>query len=272
LRIKIIFLLLPPLIFGSFTCSCANKNALPGQAHNINILTVTRYSDLNGDGTVDTITLTALGEDCHAYTLQVNKVKIAAMGSSIEPMFNIVDIDLSDRYKEIAISEYGPSGDIATIFYYYDGAQLQQMGKIGGFYGLSPLYGHLDWCKVEIDGSGTVSGRSRGLILHTWFYREQFKLSSRRVLQPVPQDLYEMNAAVEVLTEIPLRKSRTDPAIALTLQKGEKVTIVASDNQEWCLVRNAAGETGWFAVINNIIIKELGLPAGEVFSGLNFAD
>lgn len=80
-----------------------------------------------------------------------------------------------------------------------------------------------------------------------------------------------MKTEVEVNEEFTLQKSRTDGSDAITLKKGEKVTIVASDNKEWCLVENSKGETSWFAVDNFDIIRGLNKRASEVFNGLSNA-
>ena len=59
---------------------------------------------------------------------------------------------------------------------------------------------------------------------------------------------------------------------AIPLQTGEKVTIVASDNKAWCLVKNSKGKQGWFAVDEFCIIRGTNLAASEFFEGLSFAD
>lgn len=240
---------------------------------NRNMTSTTKYADLNNDGIEEMITLTMNDEWFNYSTLQVNNNILTFLGEEIESTFNIVDIDSSDKYKEIAVSEYGPSSDFTTTFFYYDNDILFPTGKIEGFYGSAYSYGEdSDWNQVRIDGNGKIFTQSRGSLLHTWFYQDEYKLSDEHWLVYVPKDLYEMNTEVEVIEEFTLQKSRTDASDAITLKKGEKVTIVASDNKEWCLVENSKGETGWFAVDNFDIIRGLNKRASEVFNGLNNAD
>lgn len=235
-------------------------------------VSTTKYADLNNDGIEERIVLT-IDEWVNHYILQVNNIIATASGEEIESVFNIVDINTNDNYKEIAISEYGPSSDYATTFYYYDNEMLFPMGKIEGFYGPAYSYGEdINWNQVKIDGNGKIITQSRGQILQTWFYQDEYKLSNEHMLVNVPKDLYEMSTEVEVVEEFTLQKSRIDYTDAITLKKGEKVTIVASDNKEWCLVENSQGETGWFAVDNFDIVRGLNKRASEVFIGLNNAD
>lgn len=239
---------------------------------NSNRTSTTKYADLNNDGEEEKIVLT-VDERLGKHTLQVNNNVIAFSGETIEPTFNIVDINTNDKYKEIAISEYGPSSDYATTFFYYDNEMLFPMGEIQGFYGPAYSYGEdINWNQVKVDGNGKIITQSRGRILQTWFYQDEYRLSEEHRLVNVPKDLYEMNTEVEVNEEFTLQKSRTDASDAITLKKGEKVTIVASDNKEWCLVENSQGETGWFAVDNFDIIRGLNKRASEVFNGLSNAD
>lgn len=233
---------------------------------------IIQYADLNGNGIMDKIILTINDEYGYEYTLQVNDLKLELFGSNIEPNFNIVDIDERDSYKEIAVSEYGPSNDEAVSFFYYDGMNIIPMGVIEGFYGIAYHYGNDLVGNMKIDGLGSISTRTRGVILHTWFYADEYQLSEGHLLVNIPKDLYEMNYEVEVLREITLQKSREDSSAGVTLKKGEIATILASDNIEWCIVENSKGETGWFAVDDFHEIRGLGLFASDVFGGLSYAD
>lgn len=233
---------------------------------------VTKYTDLNSDGVKDKVILTLEDSYHNKYALQVNDLIIHTSGDNIEPNFNIVDIDTSDKYMEIAVSEYGPSSDDATTFFYFDVKKIIPMGKIGGFFGVRYSYGNDIMGEMKINGSGEISTRTRGKILQTWFYQDEYKLSEKHLLVNVPKDLYEMNTEVEVIKEISLQKSRNDATEALSLKPGEKVMIVSCDNNTWCSVRNAEGEMGWFAIEDYDIIKNVGLHASEVFNGLCHAD
>lgn len=175
--------------------------------------------------------------------------------------FKIVDIDSADNIKEIAVSESGPSDDYATTFYYSDGIKLISMGKIPG-----------SFRDIKIDSSGILRTRSRGKVLHTWFHPDNYKLSEKHLLIHVPQDLYAMNWKVTVKKPLDLLKSRNKTSIAFTLKVGEKVTILSSDNKEWCLVENSTGDKGWFAIDGYNTIRGTSEYASKYFKGLSYAD
>ncbi len=194
------------------------------------------------------------------FILTVNGVSIKGSGDNLDGHFNVVDIDTKDNIKEIAVPESGPSGDYKTAFYYYDGKHIVEMGKVQGS------------DAVKIDGSGTIVARTRGLVLHTWFYDDPYKLTKLHLLKRVPKDLYEMNCKVKVKRPLALKKSRSSSKIAITLQLGEEVTIFSSDDKEWCLVENKEGVQGWFAIDGFDQIRGANLSASEFFDGLSYAD
>lgn len=233
---------------------------------------IIKCDDLNSDGIEDKIILTLKDTERYKYSLQVNDIIIEAFGDNFEPKFSVVDINTSDKYKEIAVSEYGPSGDYATTFFYFDGNSIIPMGRIEGFFGIQYDYGNDVIGRMRINGTNKILTFTRGTILHTWFYQDDFRLSDKHLLMNEPKDLYEMNSEVKVIKGISLQKSGTDTTKSLTLKSGENVTIVASDNKAWCLVRNNKGETGWFDIENFNQIKSLGLSSSKVFDGLNNAD
>ena len=145
---------------------------------------VTKYSDLDGDGEKEKIILTTgrstgFGYDDYTeYTLEVGDrmYELRAFTESIEPRFNVVNITRADGFKEIAVSEYGPSSDFFTTFYHYEDDLLTKIGVVSGFYGEA-----YEMCEVfetvKIDGSGVIRGLSRGNLLHTWFYLKPERIS-----------------------------------------------------------------------------------------------
>ena len=187
-------------------------------------------------------------------------------------MFTIVDIDYKDGIKEIAISEYGPSNDEATRFYYYNGEKIINIGYISGFYGPMHQYGEGMVGDMKIEGMGKVITKTRGEILHTWFYEDEYGLSKHHYLLNKKKTLYEMDAKVTVLKEIELQKSPEDETEVLRLEPNDEVIITHTDNIQWCMVQTTDGQEGWFAIDGFDKIRGLDISASEVFSGLNYAD
>lgn len=251
-----------------------NVESIPNEENGF-IKKISTIADLNGDGKVETIFLMVKkspnGDEVSNIELHVEGKMVAYEGSMIDPMFKVVDILNTDKYLEIAISEEGPSGDFATIFYRYDGMNLKELNKISGFLGKYPGSDTLG--SVIIDHSGILRTKSRGEILHTWYYDDSYLLNEKDVLVRVKQDSYEMNTEVEVIKEITLKNAKESDDAGITLKVAEKVTIDQTDNISWCRVTNSEGETGWFEVKNFYeIVGYEGMNADEFFLGLNFAD
>lgn len=224
--------------------------------------------DLDGDGKMDEIGF-LLDDTASNFTLSVNGDRMTSHGENVESSFGILDIDTHDSYKEIAVSEWGPSSDYFTSFYYYDGHDVVFMGKTAGLhYDLEGIKG------IQFNGDGTFVTQTRASgCLQTWFYSDQYVLDLAHLVLNVSQDLYEMNSRVTVLGSIPLQSSRTGPEVVTNLEVGEVVTILSSDETGWYLVENSKGTRGWFEIkLDSCKISGTDLSSGEVFEGLSFAD
>jgi hypothetical protein len=194
------------------------------------------------------------------YLLEVNGEITAGRGEELDGLFKIVDIDTTDKLKEIAIPESGPSDDYVTSLYYYDGSSLVFMGSFPGTY------------DFKVDGSGEVRTVRRGSILHTWSYPARYRLAAGHKLVPVEEQFYPMNCHATVLTQLALQASPTDSRIAYILRRGQRVNILGSDDRKWCLVETEDGVRGWFAVEDYSLVVGTGKQAHEVFDGLWYAD
>lgn len=214
--------------------------------------------DLNADGKKDAIEFNCL-PGSNDYTLTVNNSSISGTGINLDGVIYICDIASKDKYKEIAITESGPSSDNFTYIYYYNGNELLFMGGVQGS----------DYT-IKMNGSGTFSTKSRGDILQTWFYTDQYKLTSSHKLVNIPQKLYKMNTLVTLKMQLKLQKSPTDTNTAVVLKSGEKVMITDTDNKNWCAIETSKGVKGWFAVDN---FSQINARIGsDIFDGLCYAD
>ncbi|QIB26356.1 SH3 domain-containing protein [Caloranaerobacter azorensis] len=196
------------------------------------------------------------------YKLHINNLVIEGELGNYSNNFAIVDIDKNDNLKEIIISDYGPSNDYVSYFYCYDGQNIIKMGQTEGLF----EYG------IKIDGMGKLSARTRSKILQTWFFDKYYTLSKEHKLIEVPQDIYITNYDVFVKRPIKLLKNRGNSDDYFILNEGQRMTIVGTDDKEWCLVETKTGERGWFAVDEFSIIRNEGLDAYKIFGGLCYAD
>ncbi len=220
------------------------------------------FIDLNSDEKKEEIIYQNLNDA--GYRLSVN-------GSSIEDdkytnladFIAVVDIDKSDKYLEILISDYGPSSDDYSTFYYFNNNKLVKMGETAGV---------IEYNEIKIDGSGNFSARTRGQILQTWFFDKHYKLTSEHKLVEMPQDIYLTDYDVFVKSQIKLYTERNEKGGYFDLHEGQIVKIVGTDDKKWCLIETSAGKKGWFALEHFNLMRNEGLDAGSVFGGLCYAD
>jgi hypothetical protein len=215
--------------------------------------------DVNRDGRIDHVQF-SVEDNRSSYTLSINDATYTGEGWAIGNSFSLCDIDSSDSYLEIAVSESGPSDDYATYFHYYDGKAIHSMGVIPGSHA------------VQVDGSGRVRTQRRGRILQTWFYPCVFSIDGSRMLRPVHQELYPMGTACTMKRSLGLLASRSDSSIVVVVRPGDRVVIEASDDTTWSVVRAPNGVWGWFKVTGYSSVMPSGIAAGDLFDGLSYAD
>ena len=226
-----------------------------------------KTADLNLDGTNENIVL-AIESLSRGWgrrmKLTIGNETVVVPGSNPEEKITVVDLDASDEFLEVAIGDFGPSGDPTTNFYRFDGVHIKHLGVIP------------DLTEGMIfDTKGMVTATVRAHILDTWFYRANFRLNESFTLTKVPDDFYErINAPTEVkmLKLLPLQLSPTNSYSAGAVVEGQTVTILGCDDVAWCQLKPANGAPAWFEVKDYNVIVELGLTSGEVFDGLSFAD
>jgi hypothetical protein len=98
---------------------------------------VTRNYDLNRDGHMDKIKVSLLGIDGANNTLpyiEVNGIRQEFyMDYTLSGEVQILDLDESDNFHEIACFDEGPSDDPHYHFFRYDGTKLYEIGEIDAY-------------------------------------------------------------------------------------------------------------------------------------------
>jgi len=192
--------------------------------------------DLNGDGTLDPISIEYVGDKYGydgTYYLVVAGCKYKGRVVALYGEFEVVDLDTTDQYREIAISEVGHSNLKKTHLLWYDGQDIHYMGEIAG---IDPTF----------DNAGGIHSSRRGSVLHTWHYPADYRITSARTIEFVEQDLYPMNSHVVLSRDLQLYVQRSETRIACIVVAGQNATIVASDDKAWCMLETVTGQRGWF--------------------------
>lgn len=218
--------------------------------------------DVNGDGQKENIIYKNLGEA--GYSLTVNDIEVEnTKYTNLADFIAVVDVDKSDKYKELLISDYGPSSDDFSTFYYFDGSKLIDMGETAGV---------IEYNEIRIDSSGSFSANTRGQILQTWFFDKYYTLTDEHKIVEIPHEVYVTDYDVFVKQPIKLFTDRNLQSSSFDLVEGQIVKIIGTDDKEWCQIETSVGKKGWFAIEGFKIIRNEGLDASEVFAGLCYAD
>ncbi len=205
--------------------------------------------DFDGNGKPEEAVLSKITEDGY-FNLSVGSVLIRGRLENGEAdLVKAVDIDSSDRKREIAVHTSGPSDDNEWLFYRFDGKNIVEIGRIFG--------------SCEIMGNGIILAEQW---MGFWIRKEKFILDdTTRKLKAVPQQFYFVGVEAKVKKSFPIFRTRTSKEVVANLMEGSTVLFVASDlssaeyGDEWYLIRSKTGLLGW-ANIAGIQEKIEGLP------------
>jgi len=190
-------------------------------------------SDLNSDGKEDSIILIALNE--YDFQLIINESKIS--GSINDPIdgFKIIDIDESDKYKEIAVHTPGPSSDDMYMIYWYDGTEIKFMNQLSRW--------------PEFKGNGIVYVNSwEGF----WSPRDKYTLAeSARKLVYIEQYAYYVGLKVRVNKGFKIYRDKELNSEVALLGDDSEIEIVLCDKNGYeyfdykYLIKASSGLLGW---------------------------
>lgn len=220
--------------------------------------------DLDGDGKKDEVIVYTQGPD-DGVIIQVNEVSYQSgqvYGFSAAETYAIVDLDQNDQYKEIIISDYGPSNDYSSNYLYYNGKNVIDMGNTGGL--------HNDG--ITIHGDGMVTAMFRLSVFQTWFGDEAYCLTENHQLSEIPQELYTTKYPLTTKVPIKLLTKADSDSQSFTVEANRSITLIATDNKEWILAKDENSREGWFRTD----LTTLGVPADlyvmEIFDGVSLYD
>ena len=214
--------------------------------------------DLDGDGQKETIKWVRLVEKTKLstynngkYRLTINNQVIFDAGylSPSSDGFYIVDIDRSDKYKELVVPTFVyPDGSGGMIYEFKNG----RLGRVSSDVVERPIF----------VGNGTIKEHQWQGFWDATFYR---KLNSNHKLVAVPQKFYEVGFQSKVIKPTPLHAYRQPNKIIFTVPVGRRVKVVKTDLKGWYQIAAGNGKFGW---IKNSTQSMLGyLRGGYLVAG-----
>lgn len=253
----------------------------------------TAIIDLNGDGENEIINyaLKTGDSDNNGYYYEVKNLTVSGVEYVKEDSDNpleelgvniyypdnqwyfIVDIDTSDDYRELALADLGPSDDLTTSFFRYDGEKLKYIGYVTGF-PTDDAY--------SMDGKGTIRSQGRLGLLQYWTSVFTWKLGNEGKLVSVEEDLYfpisydwEDKKPVLLKQEIKAYTEKNSSSKTIVMEPSEQpITFPLTDNKNWVLMHREDGTEGWIYIEDHINIISDGnkFNCAYVFENLYFAD
>lgn len=226
--------------------------------------------DLDGDGSEDTLLYAILDDEGMSFNLSANDIGIDQDGCYMADTAYIIDLDTTDQYKEVAVSEYGPSDDLMVHILRFDGSAWTVLGYIPGFVALEE-----DGTPGEttvINGDGTVDTLRRGEVVSTWFFTAHYQMEGDTLVWQEAA-AYDMETPVTLLVDLPLTATPEGSEVVATLLTGTETVIKQTDNFSWISFPLEDGTMGYARLGDDgFSIAALGLSTYDVFEGLNFAD
>lgn len=203
--------------------------------------------DLNGDGKPEAVSLT-WDEARDEFVLKAGSATIRGGTDGNAPEgFVVVDLDSSDKRKELVVSTGQTDYDKQQHLYAFDGKALKSIGNVPAL--------------TEAKGNGIILSDSwQGF----WNRRDKYALDKKGNVTEVPQELYAVGVEATVKQPFPLARSRTDKSAVATLAQGSKIQVLAAaplgpPGEYLYLVKSATGLLGW-ATAKDLTGKTEGLP------------
>ena len=183
------------------------------------LTTKTQNVDLDGDGILDKISLNIIyaGEDYSSFLLTVNKAETLDKHSYNVDGYEIIDIDKSDKQKEIAVHTPNANGPDEYIIYRYDGENIKRIGSTHSF--------------TKFNGDGTLDVET---YMSFWTKNDRYVYNrDKNELEWIEKKEYDINEEYTVIDDFSILPSIGSANTNGFVKKGEKIRItkaIITDN------------------------------------------
>ncbi|QSQ11931.1 hypothetical protein [Myxococcus landrumensis] len=196
-------------------------------------------ADLNGDGKPEAIAVKGNennGDFDFVLTVgtATHRMKVGAEVLGL----SLLDLDSSDKLKEVAVHSGMTDTDTLAFVFRYDGKSLKPLGSVPAL--------------TEVKGNGVILSDSwRGF----WNGRDKYAVDPKtQQLALVPQEFYYVGQEATVRESFPITQTRSDKKPVAQLAVGSKIQVVAatrvpvpgSPHTAFAyLVKSSTGLMGW---------------------------
>ena len=195
--------------------------------------------------------------------------------------FYLVDIDVSDGWKELAFYEHGPSGDPCTTFLRYQNGELVYIGEIEDG---PPGEGRYGSITMEFSGNGTINAIVRYWEFQTDSVKKVWKLVNgsqlNASLEEVVPEYYEFvrNSGWQFNIQLVqnatfYREMNADMENVIMFPEGTRVDFARYYPETgWLEVVYQGGEKSvWLQVTAEKMFMPMNVDIYKYFTGLNAA-
>jgi hypothetical protein len=212
--------------------------------------------DLDGDGKSENISMTFYRvEDANqdsalqigGSTLKIGLVELAGL--------YVVDLDKSDRFKEVAVVEHGESDYMKTYFFRYDGSGIVSLGSI---------HGEIDPDPADVPYNSALMTNGSGMLIPALGMMEyispeiiidEYQVAGGKLTEQKPDISGALNKQYtismdtqpffEPMDSVPTGFEPTyDSKYSTNLSKGQALTITQIKGFEWVDAKLADGRQG----------------------------
>lgn len=183
-----------------------------------------------------------------------------------EEHFYVTNIAPYSLGVEIAIADYGPSEDLVTFFFTYDG-ELHYLGSVNG-HPMEQL-NHFNGFEANV-----VIGRVRSDLLGTtygygswWYNGETTELAFQETGIYAQEPWYSH----ELLVDLPVYLSNNTESATVVMEAGQTVYQMYTDGKEWVQIRDENGVEGWVHIVS-YSVENLGMGIDSVFTNVFYFD
>lgn len=192
--------------------------------------------DLDGDGKADKLLgVTAAGQgDQLALKVTVGKLSLADTQTYKDVAVEIVDIDPTDKSKELLITGTSDSGKKWFTVFIYDGKHLVQGAKINSGAGSGAIH-------LVGGGQIIIDMPKKFYTAHSAWHLEGLSL------QEITQPFVYVGAKAHVTQDVLLVHDPSSSVTVTALAAGELVQVLigTTDEKKWFLVLSPNGLVGW---------------------------
>lgn len=226
-------------------------------------LTTQVIVDLDGDGKLDHVTFSRTKTTISDLVVNGQKTSVCegphGFCGDPAPHVTVIDFDVRDHQKEVLLWHFQGGMTASVTIYVMREGRLKRILTGNGQNVVTDGFGKVTFVDVVTN------------VVHFWGREQDFRFTAKGTLTAIPRAFYWMEKKgyeTTMQTDLPLTVSPTDPKVAFTARKGEKVVLEGCDLKRHCRLANRAKQRGWFEVSEDNVLPAVKLKSSQVFDPL----